>query len=79
MWRDMRGRAAKKRRMWWSEKVGVVVAEKRSAFKNWLQKRDRVTYDRYLAQKAVVKLTVKVAKKNGELAMWRVTGVLFRG
>ena len=40
-----------------SEGVGVVVmvSEKRRAFDEWLQRRDRVTYDRYRAQKEVVK------------------------
>ena len=29
----------------------------------WLQRRDRVTYDRYLAQRVVVKRSVQVAKR----------------
>ena len=32
---------------WWNE-VGRAVAEKRKAFEEWLQRRDRVTYDGYL-------------------------------
>ena len=40
---------------WWSEEVGLAVAEKRRAFEEWLQRRDRDTYDRYRAQRAVVK------------------------
>ena len=32
---------------WWNEEVGRAVAEKRRAFEEWLQRRDRVTYDRY--------------------------------
>ena len=35
---------------WWNEEVSRAVAEKRRAFEEWLQRRDRVTYDRYLAQ-----------------------------
>ena len=31
----------------WSEEVGVVVAEKRNAFEEWVQRRDKVAYDRY--------------------------------
>ena len=30
---------------WWSEEVGVVMAEKRRASEEWLQRRDWVTYD----------------------------------
>ena len=43
--------------------MGRAVAEKRRAFEEWLQKRDRVTYDRYRAQRVVVKLAVQVAKR----------------
>ena len=28
---------------WWNEEVGRAVAKKRKAFKEWLQRRDRVT------------------------------------
>ena len=28
---------------WWNEQVGRAVAEKRIAFEEWLQRRDRVT------------------------------------
>ena len=38
------------------------MAEKRRAFEEWLQRRERVTYDRYWAQRVVVKWAVKVAK-----------------
>ena len=43
---------------WWNEEVGKAVAEKRIAFEEWLQRRDRVTYDRYWAQRVVVKQAV---------------------
>ena len=48
---------------WWNEKVGRAVAEKRRAFEEWLQRRDRVTYDRYRAQRMAVKLAVKLQKE----------------
>ena len=48
---------------WWNEEVGRAVAEKRRAFKEWLQRRDRVTYDRYRAQRVAVKLAVQAAKR----------------
>ena len=32
---------------WWSEEVVEVVTKKGRAFEVWLQRRDRVTYDRY--------------------------------
>ena len=31
---------------WWNEEVGGAVAEKTRCFEEWLQRRDRVTYDR---------------------------------
>ena len=40
----------RKRSEWWNEEVGMAVAKKRRAFEEWLQRRDRVTYDRYRAQ-----------------------------
>ena len=48
---------------WWNEEVGRAVAEKRRAFEEWLHIRDRVTYDRYRAQRVVVKRAVQVAKR----------------
>ena len=48
---------------WWNEELGRTVAEKRKAFEVWLQRRDRVTYDRYRAQRVVVKLAVQAAKE----------------
>ena len=44
--------------------MGRAVAEKRRAFEEWLQRRDRVTYDRYRAQRVAVKLAVQAAKKE---------------
>ena len=42
------------------------MAEKRRAFEEWLQRRDSVTYDRYRAQRVVVKWAVQVAKRNAD-------------
>ena len=53
---------------WWNEEDCRAVAEKRRAFEEWLQRRDRLTYDRYRAQRFVVKRAVKVAKR---MADWR--------
>ena len=50
---------------WWSEEVGRAVAEKRRAFEAWLQRRDRVTYDRHRAQRVAIKLAVQAAKRMG--------------
>ena len=73
-------RAQKKGSEWWNEEVGRAVAEKRRGFEEWLQRRDRVTNDRYRAQRVVVKRTVRGhAKKNGGPAMGRAIGKLFRG
>ena len=48
---------------WWNEEIGRVVAEKRRAFEELLQRRDWVTYDRYQAQRVAVKLAVQAAKR----------------
>ena len=48
---------------WWNEEVGRAVAEKKRAFEEWLQRRDKVTYDRYLAHSVAVKLAVQAAKR----------------
>ena len=53
---------------WRNEKVGGAVALKRSATEEWLQRNDTVTYDRYRAQKVVVKLAVKVVMR---IVDWR--------
>ena len=62
------GRQRIKGSEWWNEGVGKAVAEKRRAFEEWLQRRDRVTYDRYRAQRVAVKLAVQAAKR---MADWR--------
>ena len=51
---------------WWNEEVGRAVAEKRRAFEEWLQRRDRVTYDRYRSQRVAVKLAVQAAKRTAD-------------
>ena len=48
---------------WWNEEVRRELAEKRRAFEEWLQRRDRVTNNRYRAQRVAVKLAVQVAKR----------------
>ena len=51
---------------WWNEEVGRAVAGKRRAFEEWPQRRDRVTFDRYRAQRVVVKREVQVAKRMAD-------------
>ena len=53
---------------WWNEEVGRAVAEKRRAVEEWLQRRDRLTYDGYRSQRVVVKQAVKVANR---MANWQ--------
>ena len=55
---------------WWNKEVGRAVVEKRRAFEEWLQRRDRVTYDRYRAQRVAVKLAVQAAKRVAD-RRWR--------
>ena len=44
---------------WLCEEGRAAVAEKRRAFKEWLQMKDEDLYDRYSAQRAVVKQAVR--------------------
>ena len=65
---------------WWNEEEGEVVAEKRRDFEEWLQRRDRATYDRYRAQRVVVKRAVKVEKEwrsgDGESDWGMISGII---
>ena len=62
---DMRrvGGQQRKGSEWWNEEVGRVVAKKRRAFGEWIKRRDRVTFDRYCAQRVAVKQAVQAAKE----------------
>ena len=60
------GRQRRKGSEWWNEEVGRAVAEKRRAFEEWLQIRDRVTYDRYRAQRVAVKRAIQAAKRMAD-------------
>ena len=53
--------------------MGEAVAEKRRAFEELLQRKVRVTYDRYRTQRMVVKRQSRW-EKNGGLVMGRVIG-----
>ena len=46
--------------------MGRAVAKKRRAFEEWLQRIDRVIYDRYQAQRVAVKLAVQAAKRMAD-------------
>ena len=46
--------------------MGRAVVKKRRAFEEWLQRIDRVTYDRYRAQRVAVKLAVQAAKRMAD-------------
>ena len=59
---------------WWNEEVSRAVAEKRRAFEDWLQRRDRVTHDRYQAQRVAVKLAVQAAKIIADRRWLRAIG-----
>ena len=64
---------------WWNEEVGRAVAEKRRAFEEWLQRRDRVTYDRYREQRVAVKLAVQAAKRMADRRWGERLGNDFEG
>ena len=44
--------------------MGRAVDEKRRAFEEWLQRRDRVTYDRYQAQRLAVQAAKRMADRR---------------
>ena len=58
---------------WWNEEVGRAVAEKRRAFDEWLQRRDRVTYD-IPGTESGCETGSPSCKKNGGPAMGRAIG-----
>ena len=64
---------------WWNEEVCWALAVKRRALEEWLQRRDRVTYDRYRAQRVVVKLAVQAAKRMADLLRGERLGNDFDG
>ena len=64
---------------WWNEEVGSAVAEKRRAFEEWLQKRDRVTYDRYWTPRVAVKLAVQAARRMADRRCGERLGNDFEG
>ena len=43
------GRQRRKEGEWWNEELGRAVVERRTAFEEWLQRTDTLTYDRYRA------------------------------
>ena len=59
--------------------MGTDAAEKRRAFEEWLQRRDMVTYDRYRAQRAAVKLAVQGAKRIADRRWGERLGNDFEG
>ena len=64
---------------WWYEEVGRAVAEKRREFEECLQRRNRLTYDRYPAQRVVMKRTVKFAKRMADWHLGELLGNNFEG
>ena len=49
---------------WWNEEVGRADAERRRAFEEWHQRKDRVTYNRYREQSGCETGSMS-CKKNG--------------
>ena len=49
------------------------------AFDEWLQRRDRVTYDRYRSQRVAVKLAVQAAKRMADCRLGERLGNDFDG
>ena len=73
------GGQRKKGSEWWNREMGGAVAETRRAFEEWLQRRDRVTYDRYRAQRVAVKLAVQAAKRMADRRWGERLGNDFEG
>ena len=53
--------------------------QSQSAFEEWLQRRDRVTYDRYWAQRVAMKLAVQAAKRMADRRWGERLGNNFEG
>ena len=64
MWHGTCRRPRRKGIEWFNEEVGRAVAENRRDFEEWLQRRDRVTFDRYRAQRVVVKVAKRIADRR---------------
>ena len=60
-------------------KKWVGVGRKDKSFEEWLQKRDRVTYYRYWAQRVAVKLVVQAAKRMADRRWGERLGNDFEG
>ena len=73
------GGQRRKRSEWWNEEVGRAVAKKTRAFEEWLQRKYRVTYDRYRAQRVAVKLAVQAAKRIADRRCGERLGNDFEG
>ena len=73
------GRQRRNGSEWWNEEVGGTVAEKRKALEKWLQRKDWVTYDRYRAQRVVVKRAVNVTKRTADWRWGERLGNVFKG
>ena len=58
--------------------MGRAMAEKRRAFEEWLQRRDRVTYDRYRALRVAVN-GVQAAKRRAVRRWVERLGNVFDG
>ena len=54
------------------------MTERREAFEEWLQRRDRVTYDRYREQRVAVKQAVQVAKRMADRRWGERLGMISR-
>ena len=59
--------------------MGRAVAQKRRAFEEWLQTRDRMTYDRYRAQRVAAKLAIQAAKRMANRRWGERLGYDFEG
>ena len=59
--------------------MGRAVTEKRRAFQEWLQRRDRVIFNRYRAQRVAVKMAVQAAKRMADRRWGERVGNDFEG
>ena len=63
---------------WWNEEVNRAVAEKSRAFEEWLQRRDRVTFDRYRAHSGCETGSPSCEKNGGPVMGRAIWGMISR-
>ena len=65
------GGARRKGSEWWNNEVEAVVREKKRAYKEWLQRQNDESYERYRVKRMKTKKAVREAKRNADMRWGR--------